>query len=369
MATNDTAYPILNPYTPLAFLPPAIADQYEAVGYVYIATLAAYVWDWLLALPEEYKIFRRGRLSPANIAYLLSRIGSLGFCVTTVVWAVAPVAHCQALEYIICSFYEVSLPATSLLFFFRVKAVYGNARVITFFFGALWFSVLGLSILLMLAVQSDHIPHTLRCKEAFVREFGSVPTIITAVYDTLVFTAISARVVSHTLNGDTWAARARSFVHGDGLYSLSKALLRGGQLYYFATIGISIVNTVLTMGTSFPDELRLLFGPPTVALPSAMACYVFRAVLLGVIDDDGLGFGAGGAGTGQTTLRFERAVGFQTDGIALRDLGGPSGLGLAYKSRARMSTTLGDGGADDYEYELEGKERMAGAGSDAASRV
>ena len=31
---------IFNPYTPLAFLPPVIAYQYEIVGYVYIATLA-----------------------------------------------------------------------------------------------------------------------------------------------------------------------------------------------------------------------------------------------------------------------------------------------------------------------------------------
>lgn len=43
MANNDTTYPILNPYTPLAFLPPDIADQYEAVGYVYISTLAVLV--------------------------------------------------------------------------------------------------------------------------------------------------------------------------------------------------------------------------------------------------------------------------------------------------------------------------------------
>ncbi|KZP07839.1 hypothetical protein FIBSPDRAFT_703963, partial [Athelia psychrophila] len=193
---------------------------------------------------------------------------------------VAPVAHCQALEYIICSFYEISLPATSLLFFFRVKAVYANGRVITFFFGTLWFAVLGLSILLMLAVQSDHIPNTQRCTEVVVREFVSVPTIIAAIYDTLVFIAISAQIVAHNLNGDTWAARMHSFVHGDGLYSLSRALLRGGQLYYIATIGISIVYTVLSLASSFPDELRLLFGPPAVALPSAMACYVFRAVLL-----------------------------------------------------------------------------------------
>lgn len=43
MAANFTLIPqeaILNPYTPLAFLSPAIASQYEIVGYVYVATLA-----------------------------------------------------------------------------------------------------------------------------------------------------------------------------------------------------------------------------------------------------------------------------------------------------------------------------------------
>ena len=83
-----------------------------------------------------------------------SSIGSLGFCTSCAVWAVAPVAHCQALEYVICSFYEISLPATSALFFFRVRAVYNDNKIVTVFFGALWFSVLVLSIFLMLAVRS-----------------------------------------------------------------------------------------------------------------------------------------------------------------------------------------------------------------------
>jgi hypothetical protein len=31
---------ILNPYTPLAFLPPDVANQYEVRCYIYVATLA-----------------------------------------------------------------------------------------------------------------------------------------------------------------------------------------------------------------------------------------------------------------------------------------------------------------------------------------
>jgi hypothetical protein len=42
MTSNSTIPPdaILNPYTPLAFLPPDAADQYQVVSYVYVATLA-----------------------------------------------------------------------------------------------------------------------------------------------------------------------------------------------------------------------------------------------------------------------------------------------------------------------------------------
>jgi len=40
---NDSSIPseaILNPYTPLAFLPPEFAEKYEIIRYVHVATLA-----------------------------------------------------------------------------------------------------------------------------------------------------------------------------------------------------------------------------------------------------------------------------------------------------------------------------------------
>jgi hypothetical protein len=42
MVSNSTIPPnaVLNPYTPLAFLPPDVADQYQLLCYVYVATLA-----------------------------------------------------------------------------------------------------------------------------------------------------------------------------------------------------------------------------------------------------------------------------------------------------------------------------------------
>lgn len=65
-----------------------------------------------------------------------------------------------------------------------------------------------------------------------VQSFGFAPIFLNTVNDTLVFLAISYRILKHTTRGDSWRARAKSFLAGDGLPKLSKALLQGGQLYY-----------------------------------------------------------------------------------------------------------------------------------------
>ena len=62
--------------------------------------------------------------------------------------------------------------------------------------------------------------------------FGFAPIVINAVNDTLIFVAISYKILTYTTLGDTWRARARSFYAADGLPKLSKALLQSGQLYY-----------------------------------------------------------------------------------------------------------------------------------------
>jgi hypothetical protein len=56
--------------------------------------------------------------------------------------------------------------------------------------------------------------------------------VLNAVYDTLVFLAISYRIISYTIIGDSWSARVKTFFGANGLPRLSKGLLHGGQLYY-----------------------------------------------------------------------------------------------------------------------------------------
>jgi hypothetical protein len=64
-----------------------------------------------------------------------------------------PISNCKALTYVKGLCLEIGVPATSLLFLFRVMAVYDNSRVITVFFGLLWLAITGLNILILVGVS------------------------------------------------------------------------------------------------------------------------------------------------------------------------------------------------------------------------
>jgi hypothetical protein len=127
------------------------------------------------------------------------------------------------------------------------------------------------------------------------------------VNDTLVFLAISYRMVSIAMVKSTWRAWIKSFFTGDGLLYLSKVLLQSGQVYYLSvfwsllyqhvcwsnlydsiTIGVAIIASVFILYGTIPVELRAILVRPYFSLESAMACRVFRVVFLGVTQEDTL---------------------------------------------------------------------------------
>jgi hypothetical protein len=142
------------------------------------------------------------------------------------------VSDCNALASATSWFIIITAPSTSALFFFRVRAIYSNDKIITVFFGSLLILLFGLCILPPLGTDTMHIGTTRRCINTKVATFSVIPIAVNSIFDTLVFIAISLRIVSYSIVGDTYSACMRSFVRGDGLPVLSKSLLQGGQLYY-----------------------------------------------------------------------------------------------------------------------------------------
>ncbi|KAF8515739.1 hypothetical protein JB92DRAFT_2716890 [Gautieria morchelliformis] len=281
MANNWTALPpgIVTPDTPLAFLPSDVGLQLEASRYLYIATVSAYVWDLLCSLGDDYHLITKFALTIPTVVYFVSRIMTLAFILTSMVFQIAPVDSCQALQVALGWCFAVALPSTSLLFFFRIMAVFNRQRRVIAFFAILWLASLGGAITVPFAIEGGHIGPTKLCINTNVKSFSSVGFVMNTCNDILIFLAISWEVVSRAPSRN----KVRSFFAGRDLPFVSKELLQGGQQYFMITVGMNLLTMILLLlsSSSIPPVIKAMFTIPNVALENSMACRVFRNIKLG----------------------------------------------------------------------------------------
>ena len=143
-------------------------------------------------------------------------------------------------------FFSTAVVFTSLLFFFRTRAIFNRNRWIVALFATLWLAVLGgcLAFVIDVFYAPRPAPNTHAfCIKENISPFVAAATIIPLINDTLTFIAVTWRLfrtssVHHTLKNGI-----RLLVFGDYLPVLSKALLQDGQAYYLLAFSQSISHT------------------------------------------------------------------------------------------------------------------------------
>jgi len=140
----------------------------------------------------------------------------------------------------------------------------------------------------MVHLQASLIPFTARCNITFAEEYSITPLILASLNDTFIFFAISIRLAATSIDAVSFRTGLQAFFRGNGLHSVSKSLLQSGQVYYGITIALALPTIVLLLTTKVPPEMHSLLGPSYLALSSAMACRVFRMVILGVVKGNSL---------------------------------------------------------------------------------
>ncbi|KAF7373758.1 hypothetical protein MSAN_00587300 [Mycena sanguinolenta] len=278
----------LNSSTPLAFLPPALADQFEQSRYLYAATLGAYVWDIGLNLGNDYGLVFKHRVRFPTVVYFLSRVFTLAYIFAFFIYTVAPVKNCDVLELGFSICVVLSQAATAMLFFLRVTAVWHPSKVAFAVFSILWITVLGTGITASLGIRGAHIGPTAQCVTTAVPAGTEVAAIMSLINDTAIFFAINYRILAHTIVADSLPARLRVFFGGSGLSTLSQALLRSGQHFYLIAVATHTASLVLLNMPHLTPTYRGMFGIPAFALVNAMACLVFRRIKFGLISSDGI---------------------------------------------------------------------------------
>ena len=143
--------------------------------------------------------------------------------------AIVSTRSCRMLERTVDIVYSSTVALTTLLFFFRTRAVFDQNRWIIAFFAGLWLTVsVGCLAFIIYALVSSHP----ECIDKRANPFIALTTITPLINDTLVFLAITWRLFRNSYARPTLKSGFRFLVFGDYLPAFSRALLRDGQAYY-----------------------------------------------------------------------------------------------------------------------------------------
>ncbi|KAJ6593084.1 hypothetical protein B0H19DRAFT_1010439 [Mycena capillaripes] len=267
-------------------LPPKLAGQLLVASLIFAGTTAVFFWDILHNLRDEYILFFKNRLRLSAAAYLVSRIASLTYVLGLTLFATYPLGDCQAAKIVFTSFYPLSSGATSLLFFFRVRAIYDGHLLITSVFAFLWVCVVGTAIMVPLLGSHSHAASVgSACIVTGVPSDLWVTGTVLTVHDTSVFLAISYRLLANSHVDYTGREKVRAIFRGPNLHAFSKALFLDGQKYYMIAVVANVVTISMVCATSISPVYRGTLAIPNIALTSIMACRVYRNAKLHLLEN------------------------------------------------------------------------------------
>ncbi|KAF9068554.1 hypothetical protein BDP27DRAFT_1326919 [Rhodocollybia butyracea] len=296
--------------------------------YVIFSATSVLVWDILIHFSDDIELlFLPRRFRPPTIVYFVSRYTFLAYsilqnfaedsdgqCTPPKVMAVSTLGY-------------IAVMMTLLQFFLRVKAIFCGNWFAIGFFASLWLIAAG------------------GCSFLVIGAFGGIcnsdysfyiPVASILLHDSCVFVAISYRIFRMSVDFNTsqmWNLSGSSkevqkrflkipTLWGKNLPSLSKAILREGQLYYLISLTAGILTLSLMLDQSLLPPQRLLLAPIHVVVLSVTTGHVFREVKLGRILEHEMSLAYQRESTIDNIgpLSFASAPGNQTDKSSVYDI-------------------------------------------------
>ncbi|KAF9473269.1 hypothetical protein BDN70DRAFT_886012, partial [Pholiota conissans] len=251
------------------------AYQSSVSIYILCGSLGVLLWDILDNASSDFYLIFKTHISFTTVVYLGSRMGSLEYAIGCNIFQTAPTGDCSGLEKIAGAFYPISLGLSGFLFFIRLRAVFNDFRSAVAFFFLLWLGLLGSTMIAPLTVHGTVIGDTRYCRDTFPKAvYASILSPL--IYDTLVFGAITCRLV---MNVHVEMGIKDGFMvafSGKYLPTFSRGMLKDGQKYYLLSLIFNLMTVVIIFNTSVPVTMRSMWVTPNVVLTNIMACRVYR---------------------------------------------------------------------------------------------
>lgn len=144
----------------------------------------------------------------------------------------ASVPSCAKLKISMQVLYLIAIPSSSLLFFFRTRAVFHKEPWVVTFFACMWLAVLASCVTPFGNNDAATIGPTKYCVvNVRAKPYTITAAIIPLINDTLVFFAISWQFWCNSSARRTLKDGVRVLIFGDYLPAFSKTMLQDGQAY------------------------------------------------------------------------------------------------------------------------------------------
>ncbi|TCD63193.1 hypothetical protein EIP91_005860 [Steccherinum ochraceum] len=254
-------------------LPPGFWQEEQTMQLMVLGVVGAWAWDVLVSLGDEYRMFRRCGIRLPDVVYVLARLTTGWFFGVTTAFVIAPIHNCHVVARVQSSAASIQIPFNALLFLFRIRAVFHEKRIVFFAFVVLWLGLFGTCMSALLSLDATPLPGTGRCLEITAQKTAAASLVYGAVYDTLVFAAISTQLVLFYQHaGRTW----KVFLTGRGMGDMSRILLQTSQQYYIVTVGFTILCSALVLTPSVPPPYSNTSILLSAFFTNAMATRIYR---------------------------------------------------------------------------------------------
>lgn len=147
--------------------------------------------------------------------------------------------HCHAITKSVGMAASIQFATNSMLFLFRIRAVFFGQRVVVIPFSILWLAIAGTSLLYPITYDGTTLGTTNICVGTRLDVTSSIAVIVSAVFDTLTFLAITIRLSMSNYWGTSWSSWARILITGEGMGRVSQIMMQTGQSYYLSVYFIS----------------------------------------------------------------------------------------------------------------------------------
>ena len=142
-----------------------------------------------------------------------------------------PLRDCRFIVYTVGWVGVAAGLSSALLFLFRVNGVYYDSLTARTCFTCMWLITAGCLLFLPVPYTAAPAQPNSLCVIVSSKRFGVALLIPVAIFDWVVFLAISLRVIQLYGPQTHWCARLKMLVTGAGTSAIPRTLLRTGQLY------------------------------------------------------------------------------------------------------------------------------------------